>query len=154
VPFETFAAALDAVRTGDCDCALIPVENSTIGTVEPAATLVRNSELIVAGEAWRPIRMALMALEGVDLGELRTVASHPVALAQCAGTLESLRLVPVEAFDTAGAARQVAEAGDRTAAALAPAAAAEVYGLSIVRHDLQDSLDNRTRFVLLTREMA
>lgn len=152
VPFDTFEAALEAVRSGDCDCALIPVENSTIGTVEPAATLVRQSGLAVVGDVWRPIRMALMALDGVELGELRTVSSHPVALAQCAGKLGALKLTMIEAFDTAGAARSVSEGGDRTRAALAPAAAAEVYGLSILRHDLQDSADNRTRFVLLARE--
>lgn len=152
VAFDTFEGAIDAVKSGACDCALIPVENSTIGDVEPAATLVRESGLVVAGEAWRPIRMALLVLDGVELGELRTVASHPVALAQCTGSLAALRLAPVEAFDTAGAARAVAEGDDRSRAALAPAAAAEVYGLSILRHDLQDSADNRTRFVLLTRE--
>ncbi|MBX9617388.1 MAG: prephenate dehydratase [Caulobacteraceae bacterium] len=152
VAFETFEAAIDAVKSGVCDCALIPVENSTIGDVEPAATLVRHSGLVVAGEAWRPIRMALMALPGVDLGELRTVASHPIALAQCTGNLGALNLTMIEAFDTAGAARAVSEGGDRSRAALAPAAAAEVYGLSVMRHDLQDSADNRTRFVLLTRE--
>lgn len=152
VPFKTFEAAIKAVKSGSCDCALIPVENSTIGDVEPAATLVRQSGLAVVGDVWRPIRMALLALDGVDLSELRTVSSHPVALAQCAGKLGALKLAMVEAFDTAGAARDVSEAGDRTRAALAPAAAAEVYGLSILRHDLQDSADNRTRFVLLARE--
>ncbi|ADL00883.1 prephenate dehydratase domain-containing protein [Brevundimonas subvibrioides] len=152
VPFETFEDAIAAVKSGACDCALIPVENSTIGDVEPAATLVRTSGLAVVGEAWRPIRMALMALDGVELDELRTVASHPIALAQCSGKLTALNLTMVEAFDTAGAARDVSEAGDRTRAALAPVAAAEVYGLSILRLDLQDSADNRTRFVLLARE--
>ncbi len=152
VPFKTFAAAIAAVNSGDCDCALIPVENSTIGDVEPAASLVRQSGLAVVGDVWRPIRMALMALDGVELSELRSVSSHPVALAQCAGKLAALKLTMVEAFDTAGAARAVSEAGDRTRAALAPAAAAEVYGLSILRHDLQDSADNRTRFVLLARD--
>lgn len=151
VPFETFAEALEAVKSGDCDCALIPVENSTIGVVEPAATLVAGSGLIRVGDVWRPIRMALMALDGVELEQVRSVHSHPAALGQCARNLQALGLEIVEAFDTAGAARDVAEAGDRTRAALAPAAAAEVYGLSILRHDLQDSDRNRTRFVLLIR---
>lgn len=154
VAFETFEGAIEAVKSGHCDCALIPVENSTIGEVEPAATLARNSGLVAVSEAWRPIRMTLMALPGVELAELRTVSSHPIALAQCAGHLGALKLTMVEAFDTAGAARDVAEAGDRTRAALAPAAAAEVYGLSVLRNDLQDSSDNRTRFVLLARETA
>lgn len=149
VPFQTFAQAIEAVRSGDCDCALIPVENSTIGPVEPAATLVTGSDLVVVSEVWRPIRLALMAVSGARLSEIRSVESHPVALRQCVATLAALKIEPVEAFDTAGAARAVAEAGDRTRAALAPRAAAEVYGLSILRDDMQDSAENRTRFVLL-----
>ena len=80
--------------------------------------------------------------------------SHPAALGQCADTLASLNLMAVEAFDTAGAARAVAEACDPGRAALAPAGAAEIYGLSILRNDMQDSANNRTRFVLLGREGA
>ena len=152
VPFETFAGAIGAVTSGDCDCALIPVENSTIGVVEPAASLVAASGLVQVGDAWRPIRMALMALPGTEIEHVRSVASHPAALNQCERSLAALGVEVVEAFDTAGAARDVAERGDRTRAAIAPFAAAEVYGLSILRHDLQDSDDNRTRFVLLARE--
>ena len=154
VPFETFAEAIDAVRSGDCDCALIPVENSTIGVVEPAATLVTESGLPISAEVWRRIRLALMAVSGARLADIRTVESHPVALRQCRATLASLKLGSVEAFDTAGAARAVAGAGDRTRAALAPMGAAEVYTLSILRNDRQDSPDNRTRFVLLGPKLA
>ncbi|CAN5353513.1 hypothetical protein BH10PSE2_BH10PSE2_27020 [soil metagenome] len=149
VPYETFDLAIAALKSGACDCALIPVENSTVGTVEPAATLVREAGLEVLAEVWRPIRMALMATPGASLAGVRTVESHPIALQQCTGSLAALRLKAVEAFDTAGAARAVAEAEDPTRAALAPMAAAEVYGLEILRNDLQDSADNRTRFVLL-----
>lgn len=149
VDFETFEEALNAVRSGDCGCALIPVENSSIGAVEPAATLVRESGLVVLAEVWRPIRHALMAPEGATLGGIRAVESHPIALAQCAATLKSMGLTAKESFDTAGAAREVAEAGDVSRAAIAAVNAAEVYGLSILRHDLQDSSDNRTRFVLV-----
>lgn len=150
VAFDTFAQALDAVRSGDCGCALIPVENSIIGVVEPAATLVAEADMDVVAEVWRPIRLALMAVPGARLSDIRTVESHPIALRQCTGTLASLGLRAVEGFDTAGSARTVAEAGDPTRAAAAPARAAEVYGLSILRNDLQDSGDNRTRFVLLS----
>ncbi len=152
VPFATFAEAIDAVKSGACDCALIPVENSTIGVVEPAATLVASAGLPVVAEAWRKIQIALMAVPGADLSHLRTVHSHPVALRQCTEKIGVLGLDVVEAFDTAGAAREVSELGDLTRAALAPVAAAEVYGLSILRNDFQDSDENRTRFVLLARE--
>lgn len=154
VGFETFAQAIDAVRSGNCDCALIPVENSTIGVVEPAATLVATSGLEQVGEVWRRIGLHLMAVPGASLSGIRTVESHPVALRQCTRALQQLGLKVVEVFDTAGAARDVAQAGDPTRAALAPAGAAEVYGLSILRNDLQDSAENRTRFVLLSRRAA
>ena len=116
IGFDTFAEAIDAVAKGDCDCALIPVENTVVGVVEPAASLVEASRLNAVSEVWRPIRMALMALPEARLGDIRTAESHPVALRQCA--------------------------------------AAEIYGLSILRNDLQDSADNRTRFVLLSRQAA
>lgn len=150
IGFETFAAAIGAVTSGDCGLALIPVENSIVGVVEPAASLVAASGLHVVADVWRPIRLALMATPGATVEDIQTAESHPVALRQCMGTLEKMGLRAVEAYDTAGAAAQVAEAGDRTRAAVAPVRAAEVYGLSILRNDLQDSAENRTRFVLLS----
>lgn len=150
VACDSFADALAALRAGEVGCALIPVENSTIGRIEPAATLVETSGLTAVSEVWRPIRLALMAPRGARLGDVRTAESHPAALDQCVGALAGLGIQPVEAFDTAGAARAVAEAGDPTRAAVAPVRAAEVYDLSILRNDIQDSADNRTRFVLLS----
>jgi prephenate dehydratase len=149
-PFESFVEALDALRSGDCDTALIPIENSTIGAVEPAATLVREGGFRVLADVWRPIRHALMAVPGAKLSDIRTIESHPIALDQCRTNLGRIGAKIVVAFDTAGAARDVAEARDSSRAALAPMAAAEVYGLEILRNDLQDSADNRTRFVLLS----
>lgn len=149
VPFSSFAEAIEAVKSGDCGCALIPVENSTIGVVEPAASLVREAGLDQVTEVWRPIRLALMALPEAAEADIRLVESHPIALKQCGRQLGELGLQTREVFDTAGAARDLAASGDRTRAALAPVAAADIYGLSILRHDLQDSTDNRTRFVLL-----
>ncbi len=154
VPCETFEAALGALHRSEVGCALIPVENSSIGRIDPAATLVEQSGLKVVSEVWRPIRLALMGLPGARLGDIRTAESHPAALDQCVGALSGLGITAVEAFDTAGAARAVAESADPTRAAVAPARAAEVYDLSILRHDLQDSSDNRTRFVLLSRDGA
>jgi prephenate dehydratase len=150
VAYDTFEAAIEALKAGEVGCALIPVENTTIGRVEPAASLVEKADLTVVSEVWRPIRLALMAPPGARLGDVRTAESHPAALGQCTATLNSLGVEPVEAYDTAGAARAVAEAGDRTRAAVAPVRAAEVYELSILRNDIQDSADNRTRFVLLS----
>lgn len=154
VAYDSFEAALAALQSGEVGCALIPVENSAIGRVEPAATLVEAADLNIVSEVWRPIRLALMAPAGASLRTVRTAESHPIALRQCPASLAALGLTPVEAFDTAGAARAVAEAGDVTRAAVAPAGAAEVYGLSILRNDIQDSEGNRTRFVLLSARTA
>jgi len=150
VAYDTFEAALNALKAGEVGCVLIPVENSTIGRVEPAATLVEQSGLTQVSDVWRPIRLAMMAPHGASLRTVKTAESHPVALRQCPASLAEMGVTPVEAFDTAGAARAVAEAGDITRAAVAPARAAEVYELSILRNDIQDSSDNRTRFVLLS----
>ena len=150
VAYDSFEAAIDALKVGEVGCALIPVENTTIGRVEPAASLVEQAGLTVVSEVWRPIRLALMAPAGARLGDIKTAESHPAALGQCVATLSGLGIKAVEAFDTAGAARTVAEAKDRTRAAIAPTRAAEVYELSILRNDIQDSADNRTRFVLLS----
>ncbi|GAA0635345.1 prephenate dehydratase domain-containing protein [Brevundimonas lenta] len=150
VAFDTFAEAIGALKAGEVGCVLIPVENSTIGRVEPAATLVEQSGLVQVSDAWRPIRLALMAPRGARLADIRTAESHPAALGQCVNFLAGIGVKAVEAFDTAGAARDVAEAGDMTRAAVAPLRAAEVYELSILRHDIQDNSDNRTRFVLLS----
>lgn len=154
VAYDSFEAAIAALKAGEVGCALIPVENSTIGRVEPAATLVEGANLTVVSEVWRPIRLALMAPAGASLRTVKTAESHPVALRQCPASLAALGITAVEAFDTAGAARAVAEAGDPSRAAVAPVRAAEVYGLSILRNDIQDSEDNRTRFVLLSTKAA
>ena len=150
VAYDSFEAAIAALKAGDVGCALIPVENTTIGRVEPAATLVEAANLTVVSEVWRPIRLALMAPLGASLRTVKTAESHPVALRQCPASLAALGITAVEAFDTAGAARAVAESGDLSRAAVASARAAEVYELSILRNDIQDSEDNRTRFVLLS----
>lgn len=150
VAYDSFEAAIGALKAGEVGCALIPVENTTVGRIEPAASLVEQAGLTVVSEVWRPIRLALMAPSGARIGDIRTAESHPVALGQCTGALAALGIEPVEAYDTAGAARAVAEARDPARAAVAPARAAEVYDLSILRNDIQDSTDNRTRFVLLS----
>lgn len=148
-PYATFDAAAEAVLTGECACAILPVEHSVGGPIAEAEAAAARPGLRRVAEAWRPIRISLMALGSARLGAVRTAESHPVVLAQCRRSLAELGLRPVEAFDTAGAAEAVAASADPTRAALAPALAAELYGLTILRHDMQDAADNRLRFVLL-----
>ena len=151
VPHRTFAEAFAAVEEGACDRAVIPVENSIAGPVPEVAALLPGCALEVEAEAWRPIRLALLVLPGTVLEELRTAHSHPMALKQCAGSLAQLGLRPVEAFDTAGAAAELAAAGDRSRAAVASRLAGAIAGLQVLREDLEDTPANRTRFLVLRR---
>ncbi|MDO1558492.1 prephenate dehydratase domain-containing protein [Brevundimonas sp. 2R-24] len=149
VAFPTFEAAVAAVKSGDCGCAMIPVESDRTGAIEPAARLVETSGLRQMAEAWRPFRLHLAGVADALLEGVRTAESHPVALAQCTRAIRSLNLKPVEAEDTAGAARAVAEAEDRTRAAICSSTAAELYGLRILKSDVEDNPGVRLRFVVL-----
>jgi prephenate dehydratase len=149
VAFDSFAEAVAAVRDGRCDRAMLPVENSIAGEVTGVTALLPQAGLAVLGEHLLPIGLQLLACAGASLAGLRTAESHPVALAQCGRTLRELRLQPVERFDTAGAAREVAASGDLTRAAVASQAAAELYGLEVLRAGVEDDVSNRTRFVIL-----
>ena len=150
-PYPDFAAVFAAVERGEADRAVVPVENSTAGPVPEVAALLPASSLVVETEAWRPIRMMLLAPPGATLAELRTAHSHPMALKQCARSLAALGLTPVEAFDTAGAAGEVAAAGDRSRAAVASRTAGDLAGLRVLKEGLEDTPDNRTRFLVLRR---
>lgn len=147
--YPTFAAAAEAVLAGDCDCAILPVEHSRSGPIPEAEAAAALPGLRRVAEVWRPIRISLMGLGSARIGVVRTAESHPVVLEQCRRSLASLGIRPVEAFDTAGAAEAVAASADPTRAALAPSLAAELYGLTILRHDMQDTSDSRLRFVLV-----
>jgi len=151
VAFDSFDAALEAVRAGECDVAFLPVENSIAGPVPGVADRLPFAGLSVVAEHDWPIRLHLLATPGVALADLRVARSHPVALKQCARTLPALGLEPEVAFDTAGAARDLARSGERHAAAAASETAAELYGLAILRRDLQDEPHNRTRFIVVAR---
>jgi chorismate mutase/prephenate dehydratase len=154
--FDTFRQAGDAVIHGAADLALLPIENTTAGSINetydlfiPRASGADTGRLLhITGEVVSAIEHCLLALPGVALGELRTVSSHPQALAQCLEFFAAHpQLAAKPAIDTAGAARRVAELGDRTHAAIASAAAATTYGLEILATGIQTSTANATRFV-------
>ncbi|KKC23771.1 prephenate dehydratase [Sphingomonas sp. SRS2] len=150
LPCFSFEDALDAVRDFRADCAVIPIENSLHGRVADMHFLLPESGLVITGEHFMHIRHTMMALP--DHGQITEVMSHPQALGQCRHWLRANGITPISYPDTAGAAAAVAEAGDLHVAALAPSIAAGIYGLKIVRDDLQDAADNTTRFVVLARE--
>jgi prephenate dehydratase len=149
LPCATFEDALAAVRSGKARFALIPVENSVAGRVADVHHLLPDSGLKIVGEHFERIYHQLMALPGAGLDTLKTVHSHTQALGQCRETLRALGLTPVPEADTAGSARMVRETGDPTKSAIASKLAAELYGLTILKSDIEDTEHNTTRFLVL-----
>ncbi|MDR7036401.1 prephenate dehydratase [Methylobacterium sp. BE186] len=150
LPCPTFEDAFAAVTEGRAALAMIPIENSIAGRVADIHHLLPTSPLHIVAEHFLPIHFQLMALPGAPAEGLTSVHSHVHALGQCRRIIRRLGLKAVVAGDTAGAAREVAEAGDPTRGALAPALAAEVYGLEILARDVEDEAHNTTRFVVFS----
>ena len=151
--YATFAQAAEAAQNGAADYALLPVENSFAGAVLPTYGLLEGLQLHIVGETLRRVRHQLVALPGATIEGLRTISSHPQAIAQCDAFLATVpwaRLVP--SANTAISAQEVAVSGDLTRAAIASTRAAERYGLTVLRADIQTSQTNTTRFLILSRE--
>ena len=152
LPCPTFEDAFGAVRTGRAALAMIPIDNTVAGRVADIHHLMPKSGLHIVGEWFLPVQHQLMAPKGASLKTIKTVESHIHALGQCRNIIRTLGIKAVVAADTAGAAREVSEAGDVTRAALATALAADIYGLAILKRDVADAAHNTTRFVVLARE--
>jgi prephenate dehydratase len=150
--FPAFEDAFEAVKRGACALAMIPVENSIAGRVADVHHLLPSSGLKIVGERFKPIRFQLMANPGTRLEDVRTVASMPIALGQCRAALRRLGVRTEPAADTAGAAKALAERPDPTRAAVAPALAAELYGLDILMRDIEDAAHNTTRFLVMSAD--
>jgi prephenate dehydratase len=149
LPCFSFEDAIDAVKRAECDRAIIPIENSKHGRVADIHFLLPESGLVIIGEHFMEIHHCLMAR---GQGPLTQAFSHPQALGQCRHYLRNNGIVPLSYADTAGAAAYVADLDDPASGALAPALAAELYGLDIVARDVEDARDNMTRFVVLARD--
>jgi prephenate dehydratase len=152
VPCPTFEDAFNAVARGRADLAMIPIENSVAGRVADIHHLMPTSGLHIIGEWFLPIRNQLMAPKGATRRGIKTVESHVMALGQCRNFLRKLGAKTVVAADTAGAAREVAERGDKTRAAIASRLAAEIYDLDIIAENIEDESHSTTRFIVLSRD--
>ncbi len=152
IPCPTFEDCFSAMAESSTDLAMIPIENSVAGRVADIHHLLPKSNLHIIGEYFMPIRFQLMAPKGATLAGLKKVHSHIHALGQCRKVIRELGLTAVVAGDTAGSARQISEMNDPSVAALAPEMAAEIYGLDILRRDVEDEAHNTTRFVILSRD--
>ncbi len=151
VPCPTFEDCFAAVEKGTADLAMIPIENSLAGRVADIHHLLPTSGLHIVGEHFLPIHFQLMAPQGATLKTVKSVHSHIHALGQCRKIIRKHGWKAVVAGDTAGAAREVAEAGDIRQAALAPAIAAGIYGLHILAQNVEDAAHNTTRFIMLAK---
>ena len=146
--FDTFRGAAEAVISGAADLALLPIENTTAGSINETYDLLAAGGLCITGEVVAAIEHCLLALPETKLEDIRVVMSHPVALAQCLDFFaRHPHLTSRAEVDTAGAARRVASANDKTLAAIASSAAAKTYGLAILAQGVQSMAGNATRFV-------
>ena len=147
---RTFEDVIAAVEGGEADLAMIPVENTIAGRVGDIHHLLPSTKLHMIGEHFMRIKFQLMGVKGSDISEIKRAYSHVMALGQCRQYLRERGIVAVTAADTAGAARLVAERNDPRAAAIAPALAAQEYGLEILAWDIEDAKHNTTRFVIMS----
>jgi prephenate dehydratase len=153
VPRPTFEDAVEAVKSGETDLAIIPVENSLIGRIADIHHLLPDSGLHIVGEHFLPIRHQLLGLKTATLEAITDVYSQVPALAQCRGIIRRRKLRAHHWYDTAGSAKHVAELGDVHAGAIASVLAGEIYGLKVLAPDVEDEHHNATRFLIMARDL-
>ncbi len=154
IPCAEFADIFEGVKKGQLDFGIVPVENSLEGAVAQVNDLLIETDLSVIGEIIIPIHHNLLALPETDYREIRTVYSHPQALAQCRGFITRNKLEARPFYDTAGAAKMLSEQRLKGAAVIASPLCAELYNLEVVKGSIEDHESNSTRFLVLSREPA
>lgn len=150
--YDTFREAAEAVKEETVDFAILPIENTTAGSINETYDILGDENLHIVGEEAIRVIHCLLALEQVPLERIRRIMSHPQAIAQCSNFLAKLHDCKVESYiDTAMSAKKVLEDGDLSQAAIAGSYAAEIYGLKILERDLANQPENFTRFVVVSR---
>jgi len=152
LPCHSFEDAFTAVQNGDADIAMIPVDNTIAGRVAAVHHLMPQGNLYAISEHYQPVDHALMAVKGANISDLKTVHSHVHAIPQCKNIIRDMGLTPVVHADTAGAAKEIAERNDASHCAIASELAADIYGLKIIKKQIQDKKRNTTRFLVLSTE--
>ncbi|MDR0807926.1 MAG: prephenate dehydratase [Gemmobacter sp.] len=151
VPCPTFEDVVELTRRGEVDLGMLAVENSTYGRVADVHTLLPNSGLHIVDEAFVRVRIALLAVKGTRIDEIRRVRCMSILHGQCRSFIRSHGFAAMNAHDNAAGARQVAELGDPAEAALASALAGEIYGLDMLADGIEDQKNNTTRFLVMSR---
>lgn len=150
-PCRTFEDVIDTVVAGKADLAMLPVENTTYGRVADIHRLLPDSGLHIVDETFLRVHINLLGVKGAALGDIQTAYSHLVLLPQCARFLREHGIHGAVSPDNARAARDVAEAGEKSTAALASELAADVYGLDVLARHIEDEDHNTTRFLVMSR---
>jgi prephenate dehydratase len=151
LPCASFEDAFAAISDGTADLGMIPIENSIAGRVADIHHFLPQADLHIIGEYFLPIHFQLLALPEATLDTIKSVYSHVHALGQCRKVIRQYGLKPIVTGDTAGSAREVAEWKDPTRASLAPALAADIYGLKTLASNVEDEQHNTTRFIILSK---
>lgn len=151
IAYLDFASAYMAVQNGECDAAVLPIENSYNGEVGQVTDLMFSGSLYVNNMAELAVTQDLLAVPGTVFSDVKEVVSHPQALGQCAGYIKEKGLVSKEYTNTALAAKYVAEKGDKSVAAIASAEAAEIFGLTVLEKNINASHNNTTKFAVFSR---
>ena len=152
VPCTTFEDVVEMTRSGAVDLGMLAVENSTYGRVADVHSLLPRSGLHIVDEAFVRVHVNLLGVPGAALSDITEAHGHVVILPQCAGFLRQHGIKGKVSSDNARAAREVAEGGDRTKAALASELAASIYGLDVVARHIEDHANNTTRFLVMSRK--
>jgi prephenate dehydratase len=151
LPMATFEDCFNAIQKDKADLAMIPVENSVAGRVADIHHLMPTSGLNIIGEYFLPIHHQLVGLRGAKLEDIESIQSHVMALGQCRKVIREMGVKAVIGADTAGSARQIAEWGDASKAAISSDLAADIYDLDILKPDVEDEDHNTTRFIILSK---
>jgi len=152
MPCESFEEVFSAVQKGLCERGMVPIENSLAGSIHRNYDLLLQHQLSIVGEYHLRVKHCLIGLPGVKLDEIRTVISHPQALAQCEGYLRDLGVSPLAVYDTAGSVKIVLEQGERTQAAIASRRAADIHQMDVLAEGIEDDPANYTRFLAIAAQ--
>ncbi len=147
----TFEETIAAVQSGSADYAVVPVENSLYGRITDIHHLLPESGLHIIGETYLRVEMNLLGVPGATLDDIEAVQSLSVALGQCRKFIADHGFRTINAVDTAGSAREIAQKADKSVAAIASRFAAEIYGLTVLASNIEDAAHNTTRFLVLSR---
>ncbi len=151
IPCATFEDAMEALRTGETDLAMLPIENSTYGRVADIHHLLPESGLHILDEVFVRVHINLLAVPGAKLEDVKSATSHTVLLGQCRNFLREHKISSITGADTAGSAKHIAEINDPSHTALASELAGEIYGLDVLARHIEDYSNNTTRFLVMSR---